>query len=76
MQKLTLAALAAIGVMTLSVVALAPTFTTTAEAKQTTEACFHNGNGEPIPCEDRRGNNANQVTLCKERGKFVPCPEE
>jgi hypothetical protein len=67
--------IAAVIIAATASLALAPTFTSTALAKQTTEVCIHNGNGEQVDCNDTHGKSSNEVTLCKERGRFVPCPE-
>jgi hypothetical protein len=79
MQKLTLAALAAMAVaLSLAVV---PALTTNAMAAKgginpgggTEEECVHNGNGRVTEGECENGNSGNTVTTTcqKIRGKFV-----
>jgi hypothetical protein len=70
--------MASVMIAATAALALAPTFSSTALAARggvnPGEECVgtHNGNGNPVDCDDINGNSASTTTFCKVHGKFVP----
>jgi hypothetical protein len=70
--------MASVMIAATAALALAPTFSSTALAARggvnpgETDVCTHNGNGDPVDCNDQHGKSSTEVTFCKVHGKFVP----